>query len=102
VELSLGQTQRALERYQQSLQLREQIRQQLGDSPECLRDLCFSHAKLAVTYDKLSNRTAAFSHAKTSLEFARELVDTYGDTPDNCKLVIDCESLCRQFSENQG
>jgi hypothetical protein len=102
VELALGQTQRALERYEQSLKLTEQIREQFGDSPERLRDLCVSHVKLAEIFDKLSNGFAARSHAGTALAFAREIINNYGETPDSVNVVKVCKNLCESFSENQS
>jgi hypothetical protein len=67
--------------YQESLQVRRQIVDEFGKTPESLRDLLVSHAKMALALSGMGNHLLACEHARNALQLATALLENHPDDP---------------------
>ncbi|MCX7110821.1 MAG: tetratricopeptide repeat protein, partial [Proteobacteria bacterium] len=81
VEADLGNLEPARAAYRESLVLRRQLRDSLGDTPQALRDLSVSLDNVGQVEAVLGNLEPARAAYRESLDLSRQLRDSLGDTP---------------------
>ena len=81
VEADLGNLEPARAAYRESLELRRQLRDALGDTPQALRDLSVSLNKVGGVEADLGNLEPARAAYRESLELSRQLRDACPTVP---------------------
>ena len=81
VERDSGRLDAALQAFRESLEIRRRLREQLGDTPQALRDLSVSLDKVGDVERDSGRLDAALQAYRESLEIRRRLREQLGDTP---------------------
>ena len=85
IQAQIGQTQNALDNYQESLSIRRKIQNSSGDTPQTLRDISLSLGNVANIQAQIGQTQNALDNYQESLVIAHKIQNISGDAPQTLR-----------------
>ncbi len=99
IELAEGRRSEALVFYLRSLEIRERIVREFGDTPESLRDVGASCYRLALCEEGLGNPADAIGWLQRARALTQRIIDTGWATPQNYEDLETIEAFLGRLRE---